>query len=57
MLKNPAYFHIYLIAAIVAFILVAIGFRVFHIWKLDLEPQNFPSHLIEMEFDANKHCP
>ena len=40
MLKNPAYFYFCLIAAIVAFILAAIGFRVFHIdWKLDLEPQ------------------
>ena len=39
MLKNPAYLHFYFIAAIVAFISAAIGFRVFHIWKLDLEPQ------------------
>ena len=31
MLKNPAYFHFYLIAAIVAFISAAIGFGMFHI--------------------------
>ena len=39
MLKNPAYIHFYLIAAIVAFISTAFGFRVFQIWKLDLELQ------------------
>ena len=39
MLKNPAYFHFYLIAAIVAFISAAFGFSVFQIWKLDLELQ------------------
>ena len=55
MLKNPAYFHFYLNAAIVAFISAAFGFWVFQIWKLDLEPQKFPRHLIEMEFDATKH--
>ena len=37
MLKNPAYIHFYLIAAIVAFISTAFGFRVLQIWKLDLE--------------------
>ena len=57
MLKNPAYFHFYLIAAIVAFISAAIGFRVFRVWKLELEPQNIPRQLIEMEFNAQKHCP
>ena len=41
MLKNPAYFHFNLIAAIVAFISAAFGFRVFQIRKLDLEPQSF----------------
>ena len=40
--KNPAYFHFYLIAAIVAFISAAIGFRVFHTRKLDLKPQISP---------------
>ena len=55
MLKNPAYFHFYLNAAIVAFISAAFGFRVFQIWKLDLEPQN--SLDIKMEFDAKKHSP
>ena len=39
MLKNPAYFDFYLIAAIFAFIAAAFGFRVFHIWKLELEPR------------------
>ena len=39
MLKNPAYFHFNLTAVIVAFISAAFGFRVFQIWKLDLEPQ------------------
>ena len=38
-LENPAYLHFYLIAASAAFISAAIGFRVFHIWKLDLEPK------------------
>ena len=37
--KNPAYFHFYLIAAIAAFIMAAFSFRVFQIWKLDLEPK------------------
>ena len=41
MLKNPAYFDFYLIAAIDAFISSAFGFRVFHIWQLDLEPKIF----------------
>ena len=39
MLKNPAYFDFYLIAAFDAFISAAFVFRMFHIWKLDLEPQ------------------
>ena len=39
MLKNPTYFQFYYIAAIVAVISAAIGFGVFHIWKLDSEPQ------------------
>ena len=41
MLKKHAYFHFYVIAAIVAFISAAIGFGMFHILKLDLEPQIF----------------
>ena len=41
MLKIPAFFDIYLIAAIVAFISATFGFREFHIWKLDLEPKIF----------------
>ena len=41
LLKNPAYFDFFLIAATVAFISAAFGVRAFHIWKLDLEPQIF----------------
>ena len=41
MLKNPAYFHFYFIAAIVAFISAEIGFGMFHILKLDLESSDF----------------
>ena len=57
MLKNPAYFHFYWIAAIVAFISAAFGFRVFQIWKIWLETPNLPRDLIEMKFDAKKHSP
>ena len=57
MLKNPASFDFYLIAAIAAFISAAFGLRVFHIWKLDLEPPHLPGQLIEMDFDAKKHDP
>ena len=39
MLKNPVYFDFYLIAANVAVISAAYRFRVFHIWKLNSEPQ------------------
>ena len=39
MLKNPAYLNFYLIAGIVALNWAAFGFRVFHIRKLNLEPQ------------------
>ena len=39
MLKNPAYIQFFLTAAIVDFISTAIGFRMFQIWKLDLELQ------------------
>ena len=38
MLKNPAYFEFYLIAAVVPFISAAFGFSLFRIWKLDLDP-------------------
>ena len=38
-MTNPANFDFNLIAAIVAFIPAAFGYRVFHIWKLDLETQ------------------
>ena len=57
MLKNPASFDFYLIAAIAAFISAAFGLRVFHIWKLDLEPPHLPGQLIEIDFDAKKHSP
>ena len=57
MLNNPAYIHFYLIAAIVAFISTAFGFRVFQLWKLDFGALNFPRHLVEMKFDTKKHSP
>ena len=55
MLKNPAYYHFYLIAAIVAFISAAFGFRVFQIRKIWFENPNIPRDLIEMKFYAKKH--
>ena len=54
MLKNPAYFNFHLIADIV---LAAFGSTVFHIRKLDFEPQISLDIFIEMEFDAKEHCP
>ena len=56
MLKNPAYFHFYLIAAIVAFISAAFGFSVSNL-EIGFGAPNFPRHLIEMEFNAKKHSP
>ena len=55
MLKHPADFHFYLIAAIVAFILTAIGFRVVSRLKIGFGTPENPQNLIEMEFDAKKH--
>ena len=39
-LNSPAHIHFYFIAAIDVVISAAFGFREFHIWKFDLEPQN-----------------